>query len=114
MKVAADKDLYSLGRLSQQYQEHPRTIEAALDSIGAEPELSLNGLRYFAVSAELDAQLRGLLATLRSDRADNDRLNAGAKWVASLPIRENYKPVFPKAVPADTSVDGGSAGVDAN
>ena len=92
MKIAADRDLYSLGHLSATYQEHPRTIEAALESIGAGPELSLNGLRYFAVTDEQDAQLRSLFAELADTRRANTEQNKGAAWTSTLPIPEGFRP----------------------
>lgn len=102
MRIAADRELFSLGHLSQQYQQHPRTIEMGLNSIGVEPELSLNGMRYFAILDETDHRLRELFAELAETRRANDKLNKGAKWAVDVPVRENYKPVFhPKVEPAD-------------
>ena len=102
MKIANDRDLYSVANLAVQYQQPFGVMREALDLIDAEPQLALNGVQYFSLDNGLEMLLREYFKTRRC----NDRINSGAEWTAEIiPMAES---------PADSGVDGGSAGVDAS
>lgn len=41
-------DLLSLGRLSELFQAHPAKIRRAIEALGVEPSLRLNGRAYYS------------------------------------------------------------------
>ena len=110
MRIANDRNLFTVAHLAVQYQQPFHVMQKALDLIQAEPGLSLNGVPYFSLDDERAELLREYFDTRRT----NSERNKSAAWTNSLPIPEGFQPVnIPKAVPADFSGDGGSAGVDA-
>lgn len=110
MKIANDHNLFTVAHLAVQWQVPFHLMQKALDLIQAEPALALNGKPYYSCGDERTELLREYFETRRA----NTERSKDAAWTASLPIPENYRPVsIPKAVPAGSSGDGGSAGVDA-
>jgi hypothetical protein len=90
-QVPADRDLFTVAKLSVQFQVSFVTMQAALDVLDIGPELCLNGLPYYGLIGDRAELLREYLDT----RRHNDQLNRGAKWTSDLPVPTNYKPVQP-------------------
>lgn len=87
MKIPNDIDLFSLAHLSVQFQVPYRTMQTAIDVIGAEPALALNEILYFMLDDERIELIREYLDT----RRHNDELNKGAEWKADIPIPRGYQ-----------------------
>jgi hypothetical protein len=88
--VHRPRNLWSVGKLAEQYQVEPSVMAHALDLVGIVPAFALDAVVYYPIDDEGAELIREYLRMRRK----NDFLNVAAEWTADIPVREGFVPVY--------------------